>query len=42
MSSSLLDGLLDPKYFVPELKGTTASEAIWKIVQLMHEGGELL
>jgi len=41
MSSSLLDGLLDPKYFVPELKGTTAGEAIWEIVQLMHEGGEL-
>ena len=41
MSSSLLDGLLDPKYFVPELKGSTASEAIWEIVQLMQESGEL-
>ena len=41
MSSSLLDGLLDPKFFVPELKGSTASEAIWEIVQLMHESGDL-
>jgi mannitol/fructose-specific phosphotransferase system IIA component (Ntr-type) len=41
MSSSLLDGLLDPKFFVPELKGSTASEAIWEIIQLMHESGEL-
>ena len=41
MSSSLLDGLLDPKFFVPELKSSIASEAIWEIVQLMQESGEL-
>jgi mannitol/fructose-specific phosphotransferase system IIA component (Ntr-type) len=41
MSSSLLDGLLDPKNFVPELRGSTAAEAIWEIVQLLQESGEL-
>jgi mannitol/fructose-specific phosphotransferase system IIA component (Ntr-type) len=41
MSSSLLDGLLDPKFFVPELKGSTASEAIWEIIQQMRESGDL-
>lgn len=41
MSSSLLDGLLDPKFFVPELKSSIASEAIWEIVQLMQETGDL-
>jgi len=41
MSSSLLDGLLDPKFFVPELKSSTASEAIWEIIQRMQESGEL-
>lgn len=41
MSSSLLDGLLDPRFFVPELKSSIASEAIWEIIQLMNESGEL-
>jgi mannitol/fructose-specific phosphotransferase system IIA component (Ntr-type) len=41
MSSSLLDGILDPKYFVSELKSSTASEAIWEIVQRMQGSDEL-
>jgi mannitol/fructose-specific phosphotransferase system IIA component (Ntr-type) len=41
MSSSLLDGLLDPKFFVPELKGSAASEAIWEIIQRLQASGEL-
>src|SRR5580765_2429661 len=41
MSSPLLDALLDPKHFVPELRGGTAAEAIWEIVQLLEESGEL-
>jgi mannitol/fructose-specific phosphotransferase system IIA component (Ntr-type) len=41
MSSSLLDGLLDPKFFIPELKASTASEAIWEIVQRIQESGDL-
>lgn len=41
MISSLLDGLLDPKHVVLELRGSTAGEAVWEIVELFRESGEL-
>lgn len=41
MISPLLDGLLDPKYFILDLRGTTAGEAVWEIVEVLREGGEL-
>jgi len=41
MISPLLDALLDPKHVVLELRGSTAGEAIWEIVQSLHESGEL-
>ena len=41
MISPLLDALLDPKHVVLELRGSTAGEAVWEIVQLLHDGGEL-
>ena len=41
MISSLLDGLLDPKHVVLDLRGSTAGEAVWEIVELLRESGEL-
>ena len=41
MISPLLDTLLDPKHIVLELHGRTAAEAVWEVVQLLHESGEL-
>ena len=41
MISPLLDTLLDPKHIVLELRGRTAAEAVWEIVHLLHESGEL-
>ena len=41
MISSLLDALLDPKHVVLELRGSTAGEAVWEIVELLRESGEL-
>ena len=41
MISPLLDALLDPKHVVLELRGSTAGEAVWEIVQLLHDSGEL-
>lgn len=41
MMSPLLDALLDPKHIVLDLRGGTASEAVWEIVQLLQESGEL-
>ena len=41
MISPLLDALLDPKHVALELRGRTAGEAVWEIVELLREGGEL-
>jgi mannitol/fructose-specific phosphotransferase system IIA component (Ntr-type) len=41
MTSPLLDALLDPKHVVLELRGNTSGEAVWEIVQLLQESGEL-
>ncbi len=41
MISPLLDALLDPKHVALELRGKTAAEAVWEIVELLREGGEL-
>lgn len=41
MISPLLDGLLDPKHVVLDLRGSTAGEAVWEIVELLRESGEL-
>jgi mannitol/fructose-specific phosphotransferase system IIA component (Ntr-type) len=41
MNSPLLDPLLDPRHVVLELRGRTTGEAVWEIVQLLHERGEL-
>lgn len=41
MISPLLDSVLDPKHVVLELRGRIAGEAVWEIVQLLHDGGEL-
>ena len=41
MISPLLDALLDPKHIVLDLRGRTASEAVWEIVQLLQESGHL-
>jgi mannitol/fructose-specific phosphotransferase system IIA component (Ntr-type) len=41
MISPLLDTLLDPQHVVLELRGRAAGEAVWEIVQLLHESGEL-
>ena len=37
MISPLLDALVDPKHVVLELRGGTAGEAVWEIVQLLHD-----
>ena len=41
MISPLLDGLLDPKHVILDLRGSTAGEAVWEIVELFRESGEL-
>jgi PTS system nitrogen regulatory IIA component len=41
MISPLLDGLLDPKHVALDLRGSTAGEAVWEIVELLRENGEL-
>jgi fructose PTS system EIIA component len=41
MISPLLAGLLDPKHVALELRGNTAGEAVWEIVELLRESGEL-
>jgi mannitol/fructose-specific phosphotransferase system IIA component (Ntr-type) len=41
MISPLLDALLDPKHIVLELRGSTAAEAVWEIVELLRDSGEL-
>ena len=41
MISPLLDGLLDPKHVLLDLRGKTAGEAVWEIVERFRESGEL-
>ena len=41
MISPLLDGLLDPRHVLLDLRGKTAGEAVWEIVELLRESGEL-
>jgi mannitol/fructose-specific phosphotransferase system IIA component (Ntr-type) len=41
MISPLLDALLEPKHVALDLRGRTAGEAIWEIVELLRESGEL-
>jgi mannitol/fructose-specific phosphotransferase system IIA component (Ntr-type) len=41
MISPLLDALLDPKHVALEVRGGTAGEAVWEIVELLRESGEL-
>ena len=41
MIPSRLDALLDPKHVVLELRGREAKDAVWEIVQLLAESGEL-
>ncbi|MGI8956402.1 MAG: PTS sugar transporter subunit IIA [Chthoniobacterales bacterium] len=41
MISPLLDGLLNPKHVLLDLRGKTAGEAIWEIVEVLRESGEL-
>ena len=39
--SPLLNGLLDSKHVALDLRGATAGESIWEIVELLHASGEL-
>ena len=41
MISPLLDSLLDPKHVALDLRGGTAGEAVWEIVERLRETGEL-
>ena len=41
MISPLLDRLLDPKHVALDLRGSTAAEAVWEIVELLRESGAL-
>ena len=41
MISPLLDALLDPKHVALELRSRSASEAVWEVVALLAESGEL-
>lgn len=41
MIPSRLDALLDPKHVVLELRGRSADDAVWEIVQLLAASGEL-
>ena len=41
MIPPLLDALLDPKHVLLEVRGNTAAEAVWEIVGLLRDSGEL-
>ncbi|MGH8093516.1 MAG: PTS sugar transporter subunit IIA [Chthoniobacterales bacterium] len=41
MISPLLDALLDPKHVALELRGRSAGEAVWEIVELLAQSGHL-
>lgn len=41
MISPLLDSLLDPKNVVLNLRSGTAGEAVWEVIELLRESGEL-
>ncbi len=41
MISPLLEALLDPKHVALELRGGSAGEAVWEIVELLRDSGEL-
>ena len=41
MISSLLDSLLDPKHVALDLRGRSASEAVWEVIELLAESGEM-
>ena len=41
MISPLLDGLLDPRHVLLDLRGKTAGEVVWEIVELLRESGAL-
>ncbi len=41
MISPLLDGLLDPRHVLLNLRGKTAGEAVWEIIELLRESGDL-
>jgi fructose PTS system EIIBC or EIIC component len=41
MISPLLDGLLDPKHVALDLRGRMAGEAVWEIIDLLRESGDL-
>lgn len=41
MISPLLNGLLNPKHVLLDLRGKTAGEAIWEIIEVLRESGEL-
>src|SRR5438093_1150784 len=41
MISSLPRGLLDSRHIALELRGANASKAIWEIVELLRDSGEL-
>lgn len=41
MISPLLDGLLDPRHVLLQVSGKTAGEAVWEIIELLRESGEL-
>jgi mannitol/fructose-specific phosphotransferase system IIA component (Ntr-type) len=41
MISPLLAALLEPKHVALELRGSTAGEAVWEIVELLRENGAL-
>ena len=41
MISPLLDSLLDPKHVVLDLRGATAGEAVWEIVERLRESAAL-
>jgi mannitol/fructose-specific phosphotransferase system IIA component (Ntr-type) len=41
MISPLLDSLLDPRHVALELRGRNAAEAVWEIIELLAQSGEL-
>jgi mannitol/fructose-specific phosphotransferase system IIA component (Ntr-type) len=41
MIPSRLDALLDPRHVVLELRGCSADDAVWEIVELLAASGEL-
>ena len=42
MIPPLLEALLDPKHIALDLRGGTAGEAVWEIVELLRDSGALL